>query len=85
MLIGPLRRAHGPFHRHVMGSFRRRGVNVLAVLTDNGPEYIASGFRAALAADGLTHHRIQPRSPNHNVVRERLQGTASSWPGWATR
>ena len=50
--------------------------DVRAVLTDNGPEYVASGFRAALAAHGLTHHRIPPRSPNHNAVCERFQGTA---------
>jgi transposase InsO family protein len=48
---------------------------VRAVLSDNGPEYVASGFRAHLAAKGLTHVRIPPRSPNHNAVCERFHGT----------
>ena len=47
-----------------------------AVLTDNGPEWIASGFRAHLVARHLEHHRIPPRSPSHNAVCERFQGTA---------
>ena len=46
-----------------------------AVLTDNGPEYMATGFRAHLVAKGLTHQRIPPRSPNHNAVCERFHGT----------
>ena len=56
--------------------FRRLGVGVRAVLSDNGPEYIAAGFRAAVAAKGIAHVRIPPRSPNHNAVCERFQGTA---------
>ena len=47
-----------------------------AVLTNNDPEYIAAGFRAHLAARGLEHVRILPRSPNYNAVCERFQGTA---------
>jgi len=60
----------------VVCRWRRFGFGVRAVLTDNGPEYIAAGFRAALAAKGITHVRIPPRSPNHNAVCERFQGTA---------
>jgi transposase InsO family protein len=60
---------------HVISSFRRLGVPVRAVLTDNGPEYIAAGFRSHLAVKGLEHVRIPPRSPNHNAVCERFQGT----------
>jgi transposase InsO family protein len=29
-----------------------------------------------MAQRGLRHHRIPPRSPNHNAVCERFQGTA---------
>src|SRR5205085_7362492 len=77
VLIGPVRAEHTVrFVDHVIRCFRRLGVGVRAVLTDNGPEYVASGFRAALAAKELTHQRIPPRSPNHNAVCERFQGTA---------
>jgi transposase InsO family protein len=55
--------------------YRRHGVRVRAILTDNGPEYIAGTFLAALAAKGLRHHRIPARSANHNAVCERFQGT----------
>jgi len=64
------------FVQTVIRRYRRHGVTVRAVLTDNGPEYVARTFTAALTAKGLTHHRIPPRSPNHNAVCERFQGTA---------
>lgn len=54
---------------------RRHGHQVRAVLTDNGPEWIADGFAHALAVKHITHHRIPPRSPNHNAVVERFHGT----------
>jgi transposase InsO family protein len=63
------------FIDHVVRLWRRRGVAVRAVLSDNGPEWKAGGFRAHLAARGLEHHRIPPRSPNHNAVCERFHGT----------
>jgi transposase InsO family protein len=46
------------------------------VLSDNGPEWASNVFAAAVAAKGVAHHRIPPRSPNHNAVCERFQGTA---------
>jgi len=64
------------FLAHVIRRYRRLGVTVRAVLTDNGPEYIARSFTTALAAKALRHERIPPRSPNHNAVCERFQGTA---------
>jgi transposase InsO family protein len=79
MLIvhGPVTASHTiRFIDHVLASLRRLGVPVRAVLTDNGPEYVAAGFRAHLATKGLEHVRIPPRSPNHNAVVERFQGTA---------
>ncbi|MGH3839801.1 MAG: DDE-type integrase/transposase/recombinase, partial [Pseudonocardiaceae bacterium] len=63
------------FIQHVLRRFGRLGVSVGAVLTDNGPEYIARDFTAALVAKQLTHHRTPPRSPNHNAVCERFHGT----------
>ena len=64
------------FVHQVLRRYRRLGAQVRAVLTDNGPEYVASTFTNALFAKELTHQRIPPRSPNHNAVCERFQGTA---------
>jgi transposase InsO family protein len=64
------------FLHQVIRRYRRLGAQVRAVLTDNGPEYIAKAFTDALAAKELTHQRIPARSPNYNAVCERFQGTA---------
>ena len=63
------------FIHQALRLYRRHGVKVRAILTDNGPEYIAGTFINALAAKGIRHHRIPARSPNHNAVCERFQGT----------
>jgi transposase InsO family protein len=77
IVIGPPTASHTiRFVDHVIKTFRRLGVPVRAVLSDNGPEWIAGGFQAHLALKGVAHHRIPPRSPNHNAVCERFQGTA---------
>ena len=77
IVLGPPTAAHTiRFIDHVVGQWRRLGIDVRTVLTDNGPEWIAAGFRTHLAAKALAHHRIPPRSPNHNAVCERFQGTA---------
>lgn len=55
---------------------RAIGVELSAVLSDNGPEFFGFEFRDAMAARDIGHHRIPPRSPNHNAVCERFQGTA---------
>src|SRR5205085_2842000 len=64
------------FLEHVIRRYQRLGVQIRAVLSDNGPEYHAAAFTAAVVAKGLVHQRIPPRSPNHNAVCERFQGTA---------
>jgi transposase InsO family protein len=77
IVIGSVTAAHTiRFIDHVVRQWRRHGVTVRAVLTDNGPEWIAGGFQAHLATKRIAHHRIPPRSPNHNAVCERFQGTA---------
>jgi transposase InsO family protein len=77
IVLGPITATHTiGFLDHIVHTFRRLGVPVRAVLTDNGPEWIASGFRAHLVTRNLAHHRIPPRSPNHNAVCERFHGTA---------
>ncbi len=67
--------ATGRFIAEVVRRYRKMGLVVRAVLTDNGPEYKANAFTAAVAAKGLGHVRIPPRSPNHNAVCERFHGT----------
>ena len=52
------------------------GAELTGVLSDNGPEFTGRQFTAEMAQRGLRHHRIPPRSPNHNAVCERFQGTA---------
>lgn len=37
--------------------------------------YVGVAFRGHLAQVGLVHVRIPPRSPKHNAVCERFQGT----------
>ncbi len=59
----------------VINKLRRLGVRVTGVLTDNGPEFSAP-FDKHLEKVEITHHRTPPRSPNHNAVCERFQGTA---------
>jgi transposase InsO family protein len=46
------------------------------VLTDNGPEFTSTAFTSHLEHLGVRHHRIPPRSPNHNAVCEPFKGTA---------
>jgi transposase InsO family protein len=76
IVLGPVTAEHTiRFIDHVTRSWHRHGVSVRAVLTDNGPEYTAAGFRSHLATKGIEHVRIPPRSPNHNAVVERFQGT----------
>jgi transposase InsO family protein len=55
---------------------RRLGVHVTGVLSDNGPEFTGKDFTGHVADLDITHHRTPPRSPNHNAVCERFQGTA---------
>jgi transposase InsO family protein/molybdenum-dependent DNA-binding transcriptional regulator ModE len=77
IVLGPVTAEHTRrFITHVQRSFRRVGWPMGAVLSDNGPEYAALRFKEHLSDLGLTHHRIPPRSPNHNAVCERFQGTA---------
>jgi transposase InsO family protein len=76
LIIGPVHTADTiRFVDHVRKTMRRLGIPVGRVLTDNGPEYSGLAFRDHLADIGIDHVRIPPRSPNHNAVCERFQGT----------
>jgi transposase InsO family protein len=63
------------FLDRVRGKLRRLGITITGVLSDNGPEF-SGPFDAHLEQLRITHHRTPPRSPNHNAVCERFQGTA---------
>ena len=64
------------FVDHVTERLAEIGAELTAVLSDNGPEFTAKAFTEHLDVCGVRHHRIPPRSPNHNAVCERFQGTA---------
>jgi transposase InsO family protein len=76
MLGPPGGRQAAHFVDYILRRFARLGITVRAVLTDNGPEWASRQFKDHLGELGLTHRRIPPRSPNHNAVCERFQGTA---------
>jgi transposase InsO family protein len=63
------------FLDRVIRKLRRLGVHVTGVLSDKGPEF-GPRFDEHVAKLKITHHRTPPRSPNHNAVCERFQGTA---------
>ncbi len=63
------------FLDHLKKALRRHQITLTGVLSDNGPEFTGKAFKAGVEAMGLEHHRIPPRSPNHNAVCERFHGT----------
>lgn len=63
------------FLDHLKKALRKHGITLSGVLTDNGPEFVGRPFQDHAAKLGLIHHRIPPRSPNHNAVCERFHGT----------
>jgi transposase len=50
------------------------GVVLSGVIVDGGPEWKA-GFRRRAELRGIAVHQTPPRSPNHNGICERVQGT----------
>lgn len=60
---------------HLKKALRKHGITLQGVLTDNGPEFVGKAFQTRVSEMGLHHHRIPPRSPNHNSVCERFHGT----------
>jgi transposase InsO family protein len=60
---------------HLKKALRKHGITLEGVLTDNGPEFVGKAFQTRVRDLGLHHHRIPPRSPNHNSVCERFHGT----------
>lgn len=67
--------AAAAFLDHLQKALADLDVPLLNVLTDNGPEFAGKAFTSHAAELGIGHLRIPPRSPNHNAVCERFQGT----------
>jgi transposase InsO family protein len=65
----------GAFVKHLAKQTWKVGMVLRGVLTDNGPEFTGGDFTQGLAELEITHHRIPARSPNHNAICERFQGT----------
>jgi transposase InsO family protein len=63
------------FFERIWKTWKRMGFSIEAIVADNGPEYKATKFADALAAKNVTRVFIPARSPNHNAVVERFQGT----------
>ena len=56
--------------------YRRLGVTVKRVMTDNGPCYTSHAFAATCKQLGLKHIRTQPYTPRTNGKVERFIQTA---------
>lgn len=60
------------FVRRAVAWFRRRGVRVQRVLSDNGTGYRSRAFAAACRAGRLVHRRTRPYTPRTNGKAERF-------------
>jgi transposase InsO family protein len=60
--------------------FRRHGVRVRRVMSDNGPGYICARFARLCRSAGLRHLRIRPYTPRTNGKAERfIQTLLREW------
>ena len=60
------------FLRRAVAWFRRRGIRVARVLTDNGTGYRSRVFAAVMRAQRLVHRRTRPYTPRTNGKAERF-------------
>jgi transposase InsO family protein len=68
------------FLRRAVVWFAERGVEIRAVMTDNGSCYLAHAHRDALRELGLRHLRIRPGRPRTNGKAERfIQTLLNEW------
>ena len=76
IVLGPVTAEHSiAFLERIRRQWARLGFPIRAIVADNGPEYVASRFADALARHEIVRVKIPARSPNHNAVVERFQGT----------
>jgi len=69
------------FLRRALAFYRRHGITVEGVMTDNGSPYISTIHALACRALGVRHLRTRPRRPQTNGKAERFIRTMLS--GWA--
>ena len=69
------------FLRRAVRFYRRYGITVERLLTDNGPAYIATAHAIACRALGIKHIRTRPYRPQTNGKAERFIRTLIA--GWA--
>ena len=69
------------FLRRAVRFYRRYGITVERLLTDNGPAYIATAHAIACRALGIRHIRTRPYRPQTNGKAERFIRTLIA--GWA--
>ena len=68
------------FLHRAIAWFAERGVHVRALMTDNGPAYVAHSYREAVRELGLRQLRIKPRRPRTNGKAERfIQTLLNEW------
>jgi transposase InsO family protein len=68
------------FLRRGVSWFAEHGVQIKAVMSDNGSAYISDSYAATLAELGLRHLRIRPYRPRTNGKAERLiQTMLNEW------
>jgi transposase InsO family protein len=60
------------FFRRAVAHYRRLGIAVESVLTDNGSGYVSDVFRYACTRLGLRHLRTRPYTPRTNGKAERV-------------
>jgi transposase InsO family protein len=69
------------FLRRAIAFYRRHGITVERVMTDNGSAYISTLHAIACRALGIRHLRTRPRRPQTNGKAERFIRTMLA--GWA--
>jgi transposase InsO family protein len=63
------------FTQRAVAWFAAHGINVQAVMTDNGACYKSNLYHDTLQASGIVHARIPPRQPQINGKVERFNRT----------
>ena len=68
------------FLARLVGYYRRLGIKIARVLTDNGSGYCSKHFRNACRRLGIKHSRTRPRRPQTNGKAERfIQTLLREW------